>query len=109
MPKVEQLSGSERGTVFGMGLAVIERRNGCIKIHEGNAVARNVPTEEQELTPSPVEGEGLPRDSKGEGYMQASVQVKAGHADDKKQLLKRVDGAIKKLEQLIARASHLRD
>ena len=72
-------------------------------------MARNVPTEDQELRPSPVEGEGLPRDPKGEGYMQTSVQLKAGHADDKKHVLKRVDGAIKKLEQLIARASHLRD
>ena len=72
-------------------------------------MARNVPTEEQELRPSPVEGEGLPRNPNGDGYMQTSVQVKAGHADDKKQLLKRVEGAIKKLEQLIARASHLRD
>ena len=72
-------------------------------------MARNVPTEDQELRSSPVEGEGLPQDPNGEGYMQTSVQFKTGQANDKKHVLNRVNGAIKKLEQLIARASHLRD
>ena len=72
-------------------------------------MARNVPTEDQELRPSLREGRGLPRDPHGEGYMETSVQFKPDHADDKKHVLKRLDGAFRKLEQLIARASHLRD
>ena len=72
-------------------------------------MARNVPTEDQELRPSLMEGKGLTGDPNGEEYMQTSVQFKADQADDKKHVLKRVDVAIKKLEQLIARASHLRD
>ena len=72
-------------------------------------MARNVPTEDQELRPSLMEGKGLPRNPNGEGYMQTSVQFKADHTDDKKHVLKRLDGAFRKLEQLIARASHLWD
>ena len=92
-----------------MGLAVPGKGNGGIIQQEVWAVEGKPLPDGEDFGVTLVKGEDSSCPSEGETDMRLNHQQKTDQPDDKETLLKRLDGAFRRLGQLIDRASQLRD